>query len=95
VSKKKNGTTLKRVATIVSITIGGLIILGAVGAVYVDMYKNEETCKRSLKNAEKNVKQDERLAEHETTIQVQNTKLDNIQNTLEKMDRKLDRALRR
>lgn len=94
-SKNKNGTTLKRLATIVSITIGSLIILGAIGAVYVDKYKNEETCKRSLKNAEKNVKQDERLAEHETAIQVQNTKLDNIQITLEKMDRKLDRALRR
>lgn len=84
---KNNNTTLKRIATIVSITIGSLILLGAIGGVFVDRYVNKETCERSIKNEEKNIEQDKKL-------EVQDTKLDNIQKTVDNIDKKLDRALR-
>ncbi len=94
-SNGNNGTTLKRIATIVSITIGSLILLGAIGGIFVDRYINKETCERSIKNETKNIEQDKKLNEHETAIQVQKTQYENIEKSLDKIDKKLDRALRR
>jgi hypothetical protein len=65
-----------------------VFVVGLIGAVYVDRYKNKETCERSIKNFEK-------IAEHETRLEVQDTKLDNIQRTVDKIDEKLDEALGR
>ena len=87
-NKRNNGTTLKRIATIISVTIGSIVILGAIASGSVAVFKSNQAYEVSRKNKEDVIENDKRIA-------ILENKIDDLIDGQKEMNNKLDEALRR
>ena len=87
-NKRNNGTTLKRIATIISVTIGSIVILGAIASGSVAVFKSNQAYEVSRKNKEDVIENDKRIA-------ILESKIDDLIDGQKEMNNKLDKALRR
>ena len=87
-NKRNNGTTLKRIATIISVTIGSIVILGAIASGSVAVFKSNQAYEVSRENKEYVKENDKRIA-------ILESKIDDLIDGQKEMNNKLDKALRR
>ena len=87
-NKRNNGTTLKKIATIISVTIGSIVILGAIASGSVAVFKSNQAYEVSRKNKEDVIENDKRIA-------ILENKIDDLIDGQKEMNNKLDEALRR